>query len=167
MKKLFMTAIVSTMLIGCTPPKIPVQKDQRLGNRVTIFAADNLLQAQARADQLCGAHAFFVIDLRSDSTSTYGDLYGIRYNCNLEEAAIDGSAEARKIQHDKEVEGYKEYVRTTENIKEERRKRAAPNKYESYTETDSYGNVRTYSFFNGQTCEASVTAEGAAQTHCE
>lgn len=167
MKKIVIVSVTSILLVGCAPPPKMAQKDQKIGNRVTIFAADNLLQAQARADQLCGSHAFFIIDLRSNATSTYGDLYGIRYNCDLAEAAIDGSNEAKKIQHDKEVEAYKKYVRTTEDIKEQRRKRANPNKYESYTETDSYGNVRTYSFFNGQSCEASITAEGSAQTHCD
>ncbi|MGT8792201.1 hypothetical protein [Klebsiella oxytoca] len=167
MEKTIIAALIIATLSGCSQPPKSTLQDQKYGSSVTIFSANNLMQAQAKADQLCGSHAFFIRDSRSNNEYLYSNVYGIEYQCNVVDAAYYGNPEARKLQHDKEIEAYKNYVKTTEEIKESRRKNADPNKYESYTETDPYGNVRSYNFFNGRVCESTVTTGGTAETHCE
>lgn len=155
-------------LTGCAEQSYrPRMQDLKIGDNISIYSESNLALAQDKADKLCGSHAYFLIDFKNGLSLRDAQYQSITFNCDVEQAAHSGNQEAREIQNKKSLDAHKEYVRTVEKIKDARRKAADPNKYESYTETDAYGNVRTYSFFGGKTCESTITTEGAAYSHCQ
>lgn len=98
----------------------------------------------------------------------YKEKYpSIPFNCDLEQAAYEGSTEAKEIKMQRIESAYKNYYKAQYQLKESRRKNSNPNKYESYTETDPDGTIRSYSFHNNKSCESIVTTDGKAETKCD
>ncbi|EAM5558414.1 hypothetical protein ABG178_004746 [Salmonella enterica] len=164
-------ALTAASLVGCSTNHVaPVREDEKTGSYVYIFSTRSTTIAQAKADKMCGSHSYFISNPEMVDASFYM-LYPIRFNCDLNQAAYEGSAEAIKILKEENLsaqeKAYTNYMRETEKIKETRRKNANPNKYESYTITDPDGTIRSYSFFGGKTCESISYSSGTAETHCD
>lgn len=167
MKRTILVALALSVLAGCAPPIRYEYQDMKIGSLIDIYSESSMALAQDKADKMCGSHAYFIINLKEDTPPPDDRYQSIRFSCDLSLAASEGSDEARKIQHEKTVAAYREYVGKMQQLKEARRKRADPSKYESYTETDPDGTVRSYNFFGGKSCEAIVYSTGSAETHCE
>lgn len=163
MRKL-VTIGLMVALTGCVSPR----QDTKSTSYVDIYSTTSVAIAQDRADKLCGSHAYLLdraYDAKSARTSNI--QRSIPFNCDLDQAAYSGSSEARDISLKKTEEAYKDYYKAIYQQKEMRRKNADPAKYESYTETDPDGTVRTYGFSNGKSCETIVHTDGTARASCE
>ncbi|MCX8986116.1 hypothetical protein [Citrobacter portucalensis] len=165
MKKIIIL-LPAFLLISCaTKPKDTVDS---IGY-VYIYSTSSVAIARDRADKLCGSHAFFLDSNYPRRNYTYYTEQhpSIPFNCNLEQAAYEGSTEAKEIKMKNIESAYKDYYKAQYQLKEIRRKNANPAKYESYTETDPDGTIRSYSFHDNKSCETVVTVNGKAETKCD
>lgn len=162
--------IIGTMaiaLIGCVPK--PPQDEKSAGGYVNIYSTSSVAIAQDRADKLCGGKAYLTDNENSPNRYySYKPTFPkIEFNCDIEMAAYLGNEEAKKIKMKRIEEAYKEMYKAQYELKEVRRKNADPKKLESYTERDPDGTIRSYSFFNGKSCEAITYPDGTGKTTCD
>lgn len=167
MKKNMIIITLLSPLIGCAPKGSATPQDFKSGSDVFIYSESSVASAQDRANRMCGSHAYFIVDLREKNPKPFDPKYAINFNCDVKQASELGNSDAYKIQQEKAKSAYQEYIGEMQRLKEARRKRADPNKYESYTETDPDGTVRSYNFFNGKSCEVNISSSGNAGTYCE
>ncbi|HHC5227318.1 TPA: hypothetical protein ACN5P3_004082 [Citrobacter freundii] len=163
MKRVFMGAL-AVALVGCesTPPE-----DKNFGGFVYIYSTTSKAIAQDRADQMCGGHAYYIYNEHLHA-SEYGPRYpAIKYNCDLDMAASEGSQEAREIKKKRLEEAYSKLIGAHYELKESRRQNADPNKLESYTERYPDGTTLSYSFYKGKSCETITYTDGTGTTTCD
>ncbi|MEN0581921.1 hypothetical protein AAIG39_23390 [Phytobacter palmae] len=167
MKKVIISSFAFLLTSCATQPKDTVNS---IGY-VYIYSTTSVAIARDRADKLCGSKAYF-LDQEYENQKLMQMYHpinnpSIQFNCNLEQAAYSGSTEAKEIKMKTIEAAYKEYYKAQYQLKEVRRKNADPNKYESYTETDPDGAIRSYSFHDNKSCETIVTTDGKAETKCD
>lgn len=164
MKILFVSA-VAISLVSCSSQ--PKDKIDGIGY-VYIYSTSSVAIARDKADKLCGSHAYFMDEKYESRNYHYiKEQYpSIPFNCDLEQAAYEGSTEAKEIKMKNLEEAYKENYIAQYKLKEVRRQSANPKKYESHTETDPDGTIRSYSFYDNKSCETIYTTDGKSETTC-
>lgn len=164
MKGVILSAF-TIVLVGCVPK--PPEDKRSIGGFVDIYSTTSTAIAQDRADKLCGGHAYFVINEHTLPKIVVTGTPGIRFNCDIDMAAHQGSKEAKDILMKRLEEAYKDMYKAKYEQKEARRRSADPKKLESYTERDPDGTIRSYSFLNGRSCESIVYPDGTGTTTCD
>lgn len=168
MKRIIIAAAIVSTLTGCAGIPIRTVPDSLVAGRVEIYSTPLVFFAQQKADALCGKHAYLQDRSYSAASNAEKTAKGIPasipFACTLDDATYSTEADKEKM---KQIEAsYINYYKAVEKQKEVRRRNADPRKLESHTETGPDGEIRSYSFLNGKTCET-IARGGSVETHCE
>lgn len=163
---------IGVLLCGCVSRPVPNDLIDNEYGWVKIYSTTNMLEAQNKADILCGKRAYYLKQYHESNIQIAKNAYYhtpvyIPFQCEIRAAAIAGNLEAQK---QVEIENEKILAQLAEAKRYQyEAHKAYAKKYgvDSYSLVNPDGSIEAYSFdVNGNVC-SSVTDQYGSHTYCD
>lgn len=172
MKKTVSIILFAVVISGCVNrPALEDQIDREYG-WVKIYSTNDMQNAQTKANQLCGQHAFYLkqvyeSDLKArDSHSALIPL-SIPFQCDVYAAAKAGNPEAQQQAEKLTAEAYNRLDSAKQHQYEVHSEYAKKHGGDSFSTVNPDGSIEAHSFDGtGKACHGSLSKYGS-ETYCD
>lgn len=172
MNKIVSIIFFSTIITGCVSSAVRDDDIDRENGWVKIYSTSDMVEAQNKANHLCGHSAFYLKHLHEadiKARTSYSALIpsSIPFQCDVYAAAKAGNLEAQKQAEKLTAEAYNRLDSAKQHQYEVHKEYARKHGGDSFSTVNPDGSIEAHSFDGaGSVCHASVTQYGS-EAYCE